>query len=665
MNTYFKSSKIFLYASVFSAAIVLPSLPFPFVIGKFIWFRVLIDLALISFLAGLLINQKQEAERYVENFKKVFYSPIGIAVSVFVLMFILAGIFSMNPSNSFWSDFERGEGGFQILHLYFFFLLLSTLFLEEKQWLKIFNYSIVAAVLVVLYGVFAGFLYFQNNFDFFGPIFGSGGRFWGAIGNSAYLATYLIFIIFCALYVFSAKYRHKILSVGGILIFVSIIIFLAAFLAAATRGAVLGLIAAVIAFLLYLIFTTKRFRKILVILIISLILIFSLGIKFKDSEMIKKLPFYRIFDISVVTQSFHDRTIVWKMAWDGFKERPLLGWGPENFPYVFVKHFNVANYNPLEKITEFSWFDKAHSIIFDYLAGTGILGLLSFIGIFIVYYWQFFKTRIKNQFQEVRPPEINRQLKSALLFALPVAYFVQGLVLFDVLTTYINLFLFFAFAYYFFNFRNANRVVDKKNNEIIRGNGLEFKIIGFLGIIIAIASIIYGSFLPYLKAKNYNDTMKKSYTIENFKIQFDKVYSIPSPIGNSELSRFLVNSAEGTVSERTYQSESITRELINYAESKIDYNDARFLIPMANIYNTMWNRYHKEDDYQKSNFYYLKSLEIGPKFPPALYGLISLYVSSGDMIGVENVGKNILQYWPQDKRVSDLLNEINKIHQIK
>jgi hypothetical protein len=36
--------------------------------------------------------------------------------------------------------------------------------------------------------------------------------------------------------------------------------------------------------------------------------------------------------------------------------------------------------------------------------------------------------------------------ESALIFALPIAYLVQGLVLFEVLPIYINLFLFLAFA---------------------------------------------------------------------------------------------------------------------------------------------------------------------------------------------------------------------------
>jgi O-antigen ligase len=76
---------------------------------------------------------------------------------------------------------------------------------------------------------------------------------------------------------------------------------------------------------------------------------------------------------------------------------------------------------------------------------TGALGFLSFIGIYIVLFWQIIKTVVKT------PPE-NRvdgfNFTVAFLISLPVAYLVQGIVLFDVLSTYIQIFLFLAFAAY-------------------------------------------------------------------------------------------------------------------------------------------------------------------------------------------------------------------------
>ena len=108
---------------------------------------------------------------------------------------------------------------------------------------------------------------------------------------------------------------------------------------------------------------------------------------------------------------------------------------------------------------------------FDYLAETGALGLLSFLGMWAVFYWQFFKTRIHTDKERINTDNpyksdkisINPRLQnpyqsmwqSALLFSLPIAYLVQGIVLFDVLPIYINIFLFLAFSAYKFNERYA------------------------------------------------------------------------------------------------------------------------------------------------------------------------------------------------------------------
>jgi len=52
------------------------------------------------------------------------------------------------------------------------------------------------------------------------------------------------------------------------------------------------------------------------------------------------------------------RFIVWNMAWKGFEEHPVLGWGQESFNYVFNKYYNPKLYNQEQ------WFDRTHDCIF-------------------------------------------------------------------------------------------------------------------------------------------------------------------------------------------------------------------------------------------------------------------------------------------------------------
>ncbi|TSC59879.1 MAG: Uncharacterized protein LiPW15_547 [Parcubacteria group bacterium LiPW_15] len=453
----FKISKFFLYAAVFAITLVTTSTLFPFIVGKYAWFRSSVDFALIFFLVGLI--KESDGNAYLERFRRVIKSPLGIAVSAFTLMFLLAGTFGVNPANSFWSNFERGEGGLQIIHLYGFFLLLATLFNEEKNWIKIFWCSFATAFISIGYGFLAG--WGVNNI--IGPAFGTPNfRFQGSIGNPAYFATYMIFMLFFALYLLFTKYRGQIRSVKGLPIVFSVLVFAVFLFLAATRGAFLALIVSSVFFLGFLAFSKKEWRKWLIGLAVFVVLFVSAMVVLKDNPLVKKLPFARVFDISFSAQTFSDRRVIWKMAWDGFKERPVLGMGPENFLYVFDHNFNTTYYQPPAQFG--AWFDRAHNIIFDYLAEIGILGTLAYLSIFIVFYVEFLRRGREKHAVRADAPKMTGlpAAAKAVIFALPVAYFVQGMVLFDILPTYLNIFLFFGFAYYLLN---PSQTKEHKTNE--------------------------------------------------------------------------------------------------------------------------------------------------------------------------------------------------------
>lgn len=443
MFDYFKASKFFLKLSVLAVAIISISTLFPFIVGKYSWFRTTIDLAVIFFLLGLLFQDKSSV--ISRKLSIIFRKPLVIAVSVFVGFFSLACLFGINPAYSFWSNFERGEGGFQMLHLWAFFILLVTLFDEERDWRRLFGWAIGGGVLSGIYGFLAALGVSKT----IGPLFGdSGFRFSGSIGNPAYLATFSIFMIFYVLYLLHDLYPDRLKSVKAFVLYVIGIAFIAMFFAAGTRGAFIGLVVAVIAGLFYFIYTRPSMRKWLFIVGFVLVVLVGSLVYFKDTSFIKSIPGSRIFNISFSARTFEDRAIMWKIALDGFKERPVFGWGPENFIQVFDRHFNTNYFHPSEGFG--AWFDRAHSVYFDYLVETGLLGLLSFLGIFAVFFRQLFRSA------EISSGNISPFVK-ALLFGLSLAYLIQGIVLFDVLVIYINVFTLLAFAAYLFGRSEAKQ----------------------------------------------------------------------------------------------------------------------------------------------------------------------------------------------------------------
>jgi O-antigen ligase len=432
---YFKLSRFFLYLVPFATIIVTRSTLFPFIVGKYAWFRASVGLALIFFLLGLLLK-KDEASEYEKKLLRVIKSPLAIATGLFTLFFFLSGMLGFDPSYSFWSNFERGEGSLQIINLFVFFILTATLF-NKAHWIKMFWVAVASALLMVGYGVGAGL----GWRSFVGSQFGHEGfRFMGSIGNPAYVAAYLIFSSFYALYIWVEKYRRKIKAKGSIFLGVTIVIFTAAFLSAATRGAFVGLMGGVLVALIYMGFSRKEWRKRTIIIGVAFIIAMVLLVQFRSTPFIQSIPGSRILDISFTATTFQHRLIMWGIAWDSFKERPLLGWGPESFGYLFQRNFDPAYYEPGTPFG--AWFDRAHNIFFDYLAEVGILGAGSYAAIFLIFYWKFlWNKKIKNSLSLVQ---------RGAMAAIPITYVIQGLALFDVLVIYINIFMFMAFANWLF-----------------------------------------------------------------------------------------------------------------------------------------------------------------------------------------------------------------------
>jgi O-antigen ligase len=457
-----KISKWYLYIAVFAVLIVMDSIFFPFIGGKDYFFRFAVELSAIAFLLWWAL------EAQLGEFKKLFNArakkPLFIAVTIFVAVFVLACLFAYDMHAAFWSNYERGEGGFQMIHYYLFFALLVFLLDKEKDWERIFQFSLVATGGMILYGILGNY----SVSGFIGPYAGStaptgwwtiltSGRFQGSLGNPAYVAPYLMFSMFYAAYLWiRRKAAGTATKLTRWFYGVMIAIFVFFFTISQTRGAEIGLGVAAIVFVVYLMVAGRgKMRKWSAIALIALAAIGVAGYALRNNPAIEKIPEGRLLQISLNDTTAQTRFWVWGEAWKGFLERPILGWGPENFTAVFDKFFNPNFYAPGQNNE--TWFDRAHSVYFDYLSETGVLGLLAYLGMFGVFAYEFFskKRRAKHEGSGHHNANI---LTRGLMLAMPVAYLVQGVAIFDVLPMYLSVFLFLAFSsYYFYENHGQNR----------------------------------------------------------------------------------------------------------------------------------------------------------------------------------------------------------------
>jgi O-antigen ligase len=429
-------ARALLYCTPLVLVVVMPSTFFPFIGIKYYLFRTLVTLAGIAAVLGWAFEWSPRSLK--AQFLPVLRSPAGIGFMLLTAAILFASAFAYDPVAAFWSNYERGEGAFQFLHYFIFFVLAAGLFTQREHWKAIMKFSIVGSIGVALYGLFAAL-----DPDAFVGIYGAyeGKNFWqllvvdrfqGSLGNAAYVTGYFIFIIGYVLWLWSgaqSKLRSAILAVP-MLAFSGVF-----FLLSGTRGAFIGLLAGAGVAAIYYAWREPKYRRWIIGAIAIGVLAFSGLLAMRNHPVVTAIPGSRLLQIDLGQLTAQTRLWTWQSAWKGFQDRPLLGWGPENFTPVFDKYFDARHFVPGQNSE--TWFDRAHNIVLEYLVTTGIIGLAAWITFVVLVFVQVgraLKTKVLNGMQE------------AVLVGLPVAYVVQSLLLFDVLPIFMNLALVAALA---------------------------------------------------------------------------------------------------------------------------------------------------------------------------------------------------------------------------
>ena len=179
-------------------------------------------------------------------------------------------------------------------------------------------------------------------------------------------------------------------------------------------------------------------------------------------------------------------------------------------------------------------------------------------------------------------------------------------------------------------------------------------IVSTIGIALAVLGVIYGSFLPLLKAKLYIRAINNFSLIKNldeFKKNFNRPLDFYSPVGQEEIVKFL---ATEIIERLIYpgQQEIISRELVNYIEPRFSYTDSKHLLLSASMYGKIFNIYNNKNDLEKTEKYFQEILALNPKSPQALYGLFGVYQYKGEISKAKETAEIILRYWPEDERIT-------------
>ena len=627
-NSINKWLRYVIYGGVF----VVPFIPlfvptsmfFPFITGKNFAFRIIVE---IIFALWLVLALQDKTARPKKSW--LLYSILAL-----IVVDGLATAFSLNPYRSFWSNYERMDGYINILHLGAYFLVLISVFKEKINWRRLANLSLLANVYIAVYS----FMQLAGVAE----IHQSASRLDASLGNSAYLAVYVLFHIFIAGYLLFAEWsKNKILSAGYILMIIADTIIL---YYTATRGAILGLIGGVfIASLLILILGHGRSRKIAGAIIILTLLLAGGFWSIKNTDFVQKSPVLSRFStLSMDEGTAKSRLMIWSMSWQGFKDHPILGWGSENYSMVFSKYYNPGMYS------QEPWFDRSHNIFFDWLINAGILGLLSYLSIYVglLYYIWFGRRKMeddvtkkenKGRLEKISASVIDTVIGKSILTGLLVAYFFHNIFVFDNLISYILFFSLIAYVHFEVTREDReNKLVQQNVQKTSRNSedGLATPVTTLFILVVLVFVIYFANIKPITASLDLIHALTPTQTAEGkpnvqAKIEgFKKVFAL-NTFGSGEAREQLVSSALSTFANPNVSDEE-KRQFGDLALSQIKEatpsvkNDARNLSFFGSFFANVGMTAEAES-------YLTQAENLAPKKQPILFSLISLKVKEGKM----------------------------------
>ena len=392
---------------------VLPDLFFPYVTGKSLVFQILIELA-----AGLYVLLAWCEPKYLPS-----ASWLKCGACAFVLWGAMAVVTSVDPRKSFWGNVERMEGYLTLLHLFAYFLIVGSVITVEKWWKEFLRISLSASSLMAVYGLLQviGLVSInQQNYP----------RIDGTFGNPTFLAVYLLFGVFIAilLIVVDPKPRFARWAYG-----ISVVVQSAALYYTQTRGAILGLGVGLIVAAAFIAWSARApelrlIRRLswCVLGVLGLLIVVFLAVR--DLPIVKRsATLERIASISLEHRTVLPRLRAWGTVWKGFAERPVFGWGQENFNVVASK-FHPA---PMDELNE--WYDRAHDQFLDWLVAGGFPMFALYVSLFALAGWAVAVSNL---------PVLAR----AALVGLLAAYIFNNLLFFDSLVSAMYFWLMLAVA---------------------------------------------------------------------------------------------------------------------------------------------------------------------------------------------------------------------------
>ncbi len=547
-----------------------------------------------------------------KEFKPKF-TPVNIAVFLFWLSFGLSTFLGVDVYHSFWDNHERMLGFFTITHYVVYFYIVGAVlqtWADYRLALKIF---LVAGTGVM----FVGFLQVGNP----DLLLNQGSdRVASTLGNPIYVGGYALFLSAMAILLFAKEkelYWRWILGTIFLLAFANIFF-------SGTRGDILALGVAIPLTIFLLAIALRGFGKAKIYLwgsLIAFALLFGILYFNRQTDFVQSIPAVgRAINTSYSDIKASPRWIAWKIALQGWKDRPVFGWGPNNYFYTFNTHYNPESLNHGYGET---WFDNAHNIVLNTMAVQGTFGILVYLLLFII---AFFSLTIAYRKKHID------LILFIVLSVYVISHLVENITVFENLTSYI---------YFMFVLAMVSRLTllpDENNEKDVSVNkNISLGAVSTAGILVLILILIFNlqparansKSLNAIKALNQNPTVALNVVEDALHFQSPHIDDI-----RSDISRSVVQIAY-TVMQNQQAQKDFLKKILDVCFTELHKNtelhplDIRNQMTLSQMSQVMAQLNNDPQKMVEAENYLKDALEKSPRRQQLIYSLSMLQMQLG------------------------------------
>lgn len=333
MDNFIKKLPFFLRVGIVATLFLVPLFYNPLTYNEYELQKLIILRASLEALFAIYILWTISQKRPIVKWGTMTKAVLGFVVTMY-----LASIMGVDFGQSFLGNYWRGQGLFTLLHYLMLYILVSNSGDFGLSLKDIFLPLVASGVLVSLGAVFQFVLIWTGGET--PPLqYLFNGRYHVVFGNPNFFGAFLALLVPVVSWYFITTKKKYWLIAGAIMLFGIVL--------SGSKGALIGAVFGCIAVLGK---RTINIIKVIMIIILCVVFLYS-----NNRESV-----------------YESRTAIWESGIRAFAQKPILGWGMENFDDAYK--LGVKD-NWLSEI----YVDKAHNEIIEVMVAGGIVGLAFYL----------------------------------------------------------------------------------------------------------------------------------------------------------------------------------------------------------------------------------------------------------------------------------------------